>query len=134
MRIAIFYIMAERTKHIHAQWSFRFVAERHKTLANRATTFAKRSVTMLMHYTQLCCVFRANAPGKRLVFQVVKLYERYKLPLKLEILPTSINRNRERTRIKLLSSLCPRKSVRSASVEPRLLKAAKSVVPICLCR
>ena len=31
MRIALFCIMAERTKHIHAQRSFRFLAERHKT-------------------------------------------------------------------------------------------------------
>ena len=42
MRIALFYIMAERTKHIHAQRSFRFLAERHKTLADG--TLAKRLV------------------------------------------------------------------------------------------
>ena len=32
MRIAPFCIMAERTKRIHARRSFRFLAERHKTL------------------------------------------------------------------------------------------------------
>ena len=32
MRIALFCIMAERTKHTHAQGAFRFLAERHKTL------------------------------------------------------------------------------------------------------
>ena len=42
MRIALFCIMAERTKHIHEQRSFHFSAERHKTLANG--TFAKRRV------------------------------------------------------------------------------------------
>ena len=36
--------MAERTKHIHAQRSFRFLAERHKTLADG--TLAKRPVTV----------------------------------------------------------------------------------------
>ena len=35
--------MAERTKHIHAQRSFRFLAERHETFANG--TLAKRLVT-----------------------------------------------------------------------------------------
>ena len=35
MRIALFCIMAERTKHIHAQRPFRFSAEPHKTLSNR---------------------------------------------------------------------------------------------------
>jgi len=44
MRIALFCIMAERTKHIHAQRSFRFLAKRHKTLANG--TLAKRPVTL----------------------------------------------------------------------------------------
>ena len=34
MRIAVFCIMAERTKHTHAQSAFRFLAERHKTLTN----------------------------------------------------------------------------------------------------
>ena len=34
MRIALFCIMAERARHIHAQRSFRFLVERHKTLAN----------------------------------------------------------------------------------------------------
>ena len=34
--------MAERTKHIHAQRSFRFLAERHKTLANG--TLAKQLI------------------------------------------------------------------------------------------
>ena len=34
MRIALFCIMAERTRHIHGQRSFDFLAERHKTLAN----------------------------------------------------------------------------------------------------
>ena len=34
MRIALFWIMAERTKHTHAQGAFRFLAERHKTLTN----------------------------------------------------------------------------------------------------
>ena len=43
MRIALFCIMAERTEHVHAQRSFRFLAEQHKTLANG--TFAKRLVT-----------------------------------------------------------------------------------------
>ena len=33
MRIAHFCIMAERTKHIHAQCLFRFLAARHKTFA-----------------------------------------------------------------------------------------------------
>ena len=42
MRIALFCVMAERTKHIHAQRSFRFLAERHKTLADG--TLAKRLV------------------------------------------------------------------------------------------
>ena len=42
MRIARFCIVAERTKHIHAQRSFRFLAERHKTLADG--TLAKRLV------------------------------------------------------------------------------------------
>ena len=40
MRIALFGIKAERTKHIHAQRSFRFLAERHETFAN--WTLAKR--------------------------------------------------------------------------------------------
>ena len=44
MRIALFCIVAERTKHIHAQRSFRFLAERHKTLADG--TLAKRPVTV----------------------------------------------------------------------------------------
>ena len=35
MRIAIFCIMAGRTKHIHAECSFRFLAERLQTLAKR---------------------------------------------------------------------------------------------------
>ena len=35
MRIAIFCIMAGRTKHIHAEYSFRFLAERLQTLAKR---------------------------------------------------------------------------------------------------
>ena len=43
MRIVLFCIMAGRTKHIHGQRSFRFLAERHKTLANE--TLAKRAVT-----------------------------------------------------------------------------------------
>ena len=34
MRIAVFCIMTERTKHTHAQSAFRFLAERHKTLTN----------------------------------------------------------------------------------------------------
>ena len=34
MRIALFCIMAEGTKHVHAQRSFRFLAKRHKMLAN----------------------------------------------------------------------------------------------------
>lgn len=34
MRIALFCVMVERTKHIHAQRSFRFLADRHKTFAN----------------------------------------------------------------------------------------------------
>ena len=34
MRIALFCIMADRTKHTHAQGAFRFLTERHKTLAN----------------------------------------------------------------------------------------------------
>ena len=42
MRNALFCIMAERTKHKHAQRSFRFLAERHKTLANG--TLVKRLV------------------------------------------------------------------------------------------
>ena len=42
MRIPLFCIMAERTKHIYAQRSVRFSAERHKTLANE--TLAKRLV------------------------------------------------------------------------------------------
>ena len=40
MRIPLFCIMAERTKHIHAQRSFRFLAERRETFANG--TLAKR--------------------------------------------------------------------------------------------
>ena len=43
MRIALFCIMAERTKHTHAQGAFRFLAERHKMLADG--TLAKRPVT-----------------------------------------------------------------------------------------
>ena len=42
MRIALFCIMAERTKHKHEQRSFRFLTERHNTLANG--TLAKRFV------------------------------------------------------------------------------------------
>ena len=42
MRIALFCIMAERTKHKHVKRSFRFLAERHKTLADG--TLAKRLV------------------------------------------------------------------------------------------
>ena len=42
MRIALFCVMAERTKYIHAQRSFRFLPDRHKTLANG--TLAKRLV------------------------------------------------------------------------------------------
>ena len=34
MRITLFCIIAQRTKHIHAQRLFRFQAKRHKTLAN----------------------------------------------------------------------------------------------------
>ena len=34
MRITLFCFVAERTKHTHAQGAFRFLAERHKTLAN----------------------------------------------------------------------------------------------------
>ena len=34
MRIALFSIMADRTKHTHGQGAFRFLAERHKTLAS----------------------------------------------------------------------------------------------------
>ena len=43
MRIALFCIMAERTKYKHVKRSFRFLAERHKTLADG--TLAKRPVT-----------------------------------------------------------------------------------------
>ena len=35
MRIALFRTLAERTKYIHAQRLFRFLAQRHKTLAKR---------------------------------------------------------------------------------------------------
>ena len=42
IRIALFFIKAERTKHIHAQRSFRFLAERYKTLANRTACVAWR--------------------------------------------------------------------------------------------
>ena len=42
MRIALFCIMAGRTKHMYAQRSFRFLAERFQTLANG--TSAKRLV------------------------------------------------------------------------------------------
>ena len=42
MSIAFFCITAKRTKYIHAQRSFHFLAERHKTLANGA--LAKRFV------------------------------------------------------------------------------------------
>ena len=38
MGIALFCIMVERTKHIHAQRSFRFSGERHKTVAKRPIT------------------------------------------------------------------------------------------------
>ena len=34
MRMPLFCIMAERLKHIHAQCSFHFLVERHKTLAD----------------------------------------------------------------------------------------------------
>ena len=34
MRIPLFCIMTERTTHIHAQRSFRFLAERNETFAN----------------------------------------------------------------------------------------------------
>ena len=37
-----FCIMDESTKHIHAQRFFRFLAERHKTLANWAQLFERR--------------------------------------------------------------------------------------------
>ena len=53
MCIALFCIMAERMKHIiHAQHSFRFLAEHHKTLVNgtlakRLTVEAKRPCNML---------------------------------------------------------------------------------------
>ena len=63
-----FYIMAERTKHIHAQCSFRFLAERHKTLANRTTTFAKTTG----HHVDASHATSFRLQGKRLVFQVVK--------------------------------------------------------------
>ena len=52
MRIPLFCIMAERIKHIHAQRSFRFLVERHKTLADGM--LAKRLVgetTGLLHKT-----------------------------------------------------------------------------------
>ena len=42
MRIVLFCIMAERTKHKHERRSFRFLVERHNTLANG--TLAKRFV------------------------------------------------------------------------------------------
>ena len=42
MRIALFCIMAERTRHIHGQRSFRFLVERHRRLANG--TLRKRLV------------------------------------------------------------------------------------------
>ena len=35
MHIALFCIVAERTKHIHAQRSFRFLAERHEHVRER---------------------------------------------------------------------------------------------------
>ena len=44
MRIALFCIMVERTKYKHVKRSFRFLAERHKTLADG--TLAKRPVTV----------------------------------------------------------------------------------------
>ena len=55
MRIALFCMMAERTKHVHAQRSFRFLEERHKTCAslrkgrqrNHSPAQAKRPVTKL---------------------------------------------------------------------------------------
>ena len=43
MRIALFCITAEGTKHMHGQRSFRFLAEGHKMLPNE--TSAKRAVT-----------------------------------------------------------------------------------------
>ena len=43
MRIALSCNRAERTKHIHTRRSFRFLAERPKTLANE--TLAKRPAT-----------------------------------------------------------------------------------------
>ena len=43
MRIALFCIMAEGAKHVHAQRSFRFLAKRHKMVANG--TLAKRLLT-----------------------------------------------------------------------------------------
>ena len=43
MRIALFCIMAEGTKHVHAQRSFHFLAKRHKMLANE--TLAKGPLT-----------------------------------------------------------------------------------------
>ena len=52
MRIPLFCIMAERMKHIHAQRSFRFLVERHKTLGDGM--LAKRLVgetTGLLHKT-----------------------------------------------------------------------------------
>ena len=52
MRIALFCIMVERTKHIHAQRSFRFSGERHKTVAKRLvseTTDHQRHIYLLLH-------------------------------------------------------------------------------------
>ena len=52
MRIALFCIMVERTKHIHAQRSFRFSTERHKTVAKRLvgeTTDHQRHIYLLLH-------------------------------------------------------------------------------------
>ena len=51
MRMALFCIMAERKKHIHAQRSFRFLAQRHKT-----RTLAKRLVGERTYYV----VFHSN--------------------------------------------------------------------------
>ena len=57
MRIALFCIMAEGTKHVHAQRSFRFLAKRHKMVANG--TLAKRLLTAnstVLLLVCCCCV------------------------------------------------------------------------------
>ena len=54
MRIALFCIMAERTKHIHTHRSFRFLAERHKTRYTLGETRYDRSPALRLASHDRC--------------------------------------------------------------------------------